>query len=256
MIKNKVHDKNIKKDNIFQVHGYNNCFPLLKKTQYRIIRIDILDQKKDFFTSKIDFQKYSHCLRLLKKNDFYNKYEGIRSQGIVVQFKGPIVKGIRDYKAVNSNSCLLILDNIEDPQNVGQIIRTAECAGINGIVFPSHNSFRMSNTIINVSQGAFLNMPLYEVTNVSNTILDLKKNDHWVIGIENSIEAKLWSQLDYTGHIVIVVGSEGKGIRKKVIGHCDFLGNIPMQGEVNSLNVSAAVSAILFERLRQIKFKG
>ena len=256
MVKNKVHNKNIKKDNIFQVHGYNNCLSLLKKNQYEIIEIDILDQKKDFFASMVDFQKHFHSLRLLNKNDFYNKHESIRSQGIVVQFKGPIIKEIRNYKAVNSNSCLLILDNIEDPQNVGQIIRTAECAGINGIVFPSHNSFRVSNTIINVSQGAFLNMPLYEVTNVSTTILDLKKNDHWVIGIENSIEAKLWSQLDYTGHIAIVVGSEGKGIRKKVIEHCDFLGNIPMQGDINSLNVSAAVSAILFERLRQIKFKG
>ena len=256
MGKNKVHTKNIKKDNIFQVHGYNNCLPLLKNSQYEIIRIDILDQKKDYFASTVDFQKYSHCLRFLNKNDFYNKHDGIRSQGIVVQFKGPIVKAMEDYKAVSLNSCLLILDNIEDPQNAGQIIRTAECSGINGIVFPSHNSFRVSNTIINVSQGAFLSMPLYEVTNVSNTILDLKKNDHWVIGIENSIEAKLWSQLDYTGHIAIVVGSEGKGIRKKVIEHCDFLGNIPMQGDINSLNVSAAVSAILFERLRQIKFKG
>ena len=98
-------------------------------------------------------------------------------------------------------------------------------------------------------------MPLYEVTNISTIILHLKKNDHWVIGIENSIESRSWSQLDYTGHIAIVVGSEGKGIRKKVIEHCDFLGNIPMQGEVNSLNVSAAVAAILFERLRQINFK-
>ena len=256
MVKNKMHNKNFKKDNIFQVHGYNNCLPLLKNNNYEIIRINILDQKKDFFASRIDFRKYSHPLRFLNKNDFYNKYDGIRSQGIVVQFKGPIVTEMKNYKAVDSNSCVLILDNIEDPQNVGQIIRTAECAGVNGIIFPSHNSFRLSNTIINVSQGAFLNMPLYEVTNVSNTILDLKKNDHWVIGVENSIEAKLWSQLDYTGHIAIVVGSEGRGIRKKVIGHCDFLGNIPMQGDVNSLNVSAAVSAILFERLRQIKFKG
>ena len=256
MAKNKIHNKDIKKDNIFQVHGYNNCLPLLKNNHYKIIRISILDKKKDFFDSAVDLKKYTKCIRLLNKNNFYNKYNGIRSQGIVVQFKGPIVSGLGSYKAVNSNSCLLILDNIEDPQNVGSIIRTAECAGINGIVFPSHNSFRISNTIMNVSQGAFLNMPLYEVTNISTAILDLKKNDHWVIGIENSIEAKLWSKLDYTGHIAIVVGSEGKGIRKKVIKHCDFLGNIPMQGDVNSLNVSSAVSAILFERLRQIKFKG
>ena len=150
---------------------------------------------------------------------------------------------------------LTILDQIEDPQNAGQIIRTAECAGIDGIIFPSHNSFKLTNTIINISQGAFVNMHLYEVTNISTTILELKKNDYWIIGIENSIDSKLWSELDYSGNIAIVVGSEGKGIRKKVIDHCDFLGNIPMQGNTNSLNVSAAVSAVLFERLRQIKFK-
>tara|TARA_B100000287_G_scaffold131385_1_gene123489 strand:- start:426 stop:1196 length:771 start_codon:yes stop_codon:yes gene_type:complete len=256
MVKNKIRNKKPKNNNIFQVYGYNNCFPLLKNNNYKVIRIDILEQKKDFFARRIDFQKYSNCLGLLNKNDFSNKYDGIRSQGIVVQFKGPISREIGNYNVANANSCLLILDNIEDPQNVGQIIRTAECAGINGIVFPSHNSFKISNTIINISQGAFLNMPIYEVTNISTTILDLKKNDHWVIGIENSIEAKLWSKVDYTGNIAIVVGSEGKGIRKKVIEHCDFLGKIPMQGDVNSLNVSAAVSAVLFERLRQIKFKG
>ena len=104
MVKNKVHNKNIKKDNIFQVNGYNNCLTLLKKNQYEIIRIDILDQKKDFFANTVDFQKYSHCLRFLNKNDFYNKHEGIRSQGIVVQFKGPIVKAIEDYNAVSSLS--------------------------------------------------------------------------------------------------------------------------------------------------------
>ena len=149
----------------------------------------------------------------------------------------------------------MILDRIEDPQNAGQIIRTAECAGIDGIIFPSHNSFRISNTIINISQGAFVSMPLYEVTNISSAILELKKNDFWIIGIENSIDAKSWNKLDYSGNTAIVVGSEGKGIREKVIEHCDFLGEIPMQGNSNSLNVSAAVSAILFERLRQIKFK-
>ena len=175
-------------------------------------------------------------------------------QGIVVYSDKLPKKVISDIQ--NEEDLIIVLDSLNDSQNVGSIIRTAECAGINGIVFPSHNSFRISSTIINISQGAFLNMPFYQVTNISTTILDLKKNDHWVIGIENSIEAKLWSQLDYTGHIAIVVGSEGKGIRKKVIEHCDFLGNIPMQGDVNSLNVSAAVSAILFERLRQIKFKG
>ena len=246
---------NNKKQNTFQVYGYNNCLSLLLEADYKIISIQILEEKKSVFSQKIDFQKHSKLIHFLSKKDFYKKFDNIRSQGIVIYFEGPIIRKFDNYKLENQNSCLLILDQIEDPQNAGQIIRTAECAGINGIIFPSHNSFKLTNTIINISQGAFVNMHLYEVTNISTTILELKKNDYWIIGIENSIDSKLWSELDYSGNIAIVVGSEGKGIRKKVIDHCDFLGNIPMQGNTNSLNVSAAVSAVLFERLRQIKFK-
>ena len=247
--------KNNKIKNVFQVYGYNNCFPLLNQSNYEIMNIYILEDKKSVFSKRIDFQKHHNHISLLKKNDFYKKFENLRSQGIVVSFKGPVVKSLNDFDKTKNNSCLLILDRIEDPQNAGQIIRTAECAGINGIIFPTHNSFSISNTIINISQGAFVNMPLYEVTNISSAILDLKKNDFWIIGIENSIDARSWDKLDYSGNTAIVVGSEGKGIRKKVIDHCDFLGEIPMQGISNSLNVSAAVSAILFERLRQIKLK-
>ena len=246
---------NNKKQNTFQVYGYNNCLSLLKEADYKIISIQILEEKKSVFSQKIDFQKYSKLIHFLSKNDFYKKFDNIRSQGIVIFFEGPIIRKFDNYKLENQNSCLLILDQIEDPQNAGQIIRTSECAGIDGIIFPSHNSFKLTNTIINISQGAFVNMNLYEVTNISTTLLELKKNDYWIIGIENSIDSKLWNELDYSGNIAIVVGSEGKGIRKKVIDHCDFLGNIPMQGNTNSLNVSAAVSAVLFERLRQIKFK-
>ena len=247
--------KNNKKQNTFQVYGYNNCFSLLKKSDYKIIDIQMLEEKRNVFSQKIDFEKYSKSIRFLSKKDFYKKFDNIRSQGIVIVFEGPIIRNFDNYKSKNQNSCLLILDQIKDPQNAGQIIRTAECAGIDGIIFPSHNSFKLTNTIINISQGAFVNMNLYEVTNISTTILELKKNDYWIIGIENSIDSKLWNELDYSGNIAIVIGSEGKGIRKKVIDHCDFLGNIPMQGDTNSLNVSAAVSAVLFERLRQIKFK-
>ena len=247
--------KNNKIKNVFQVYGYNNCFPLLNQSNYEIMNIYILEDKKSVFSKRIDFQKHHNHINFLKKNDFYKKFENLRSQGIVVSFKGPVVKSLNDFDKTKNNSCLLILDRIEDPQNAGQIIRTAECAGINGIIFPTHNSFSISNTIINISQGAFVNMPLYEVTNISSAILELKKNDFWVIGIENSIDARSWDKLDYSGNTAIVVGSEGKGIRKKVIDHCDFLGEIPMQGISNSLNVSAAVSAILFERLRQIKLK-
>ena len=246
--------KNNKKEKIYQVYGINNCLPVFNNSNYNIINIFILDEKFSFYKTIINYENFRDKIHLFNKNDFNNKFGEYRSQGIVVVFKGSLVKNINEKNFDNENSCLLILDQIEDPQNAGQIIRTSECAGIDGVIFPIHNSFKISNTVLNVSQGAFAEIPLYEVTNISKTINELKKNDFWIVGIENGLDEKLWSDIDYSGKIVIVVGSEGKGIRKNIVNHCDFLASIPMQGTINSLNVSAAVSAILFERLRQIKY--
>ena len=106
--------------------------------------------------------------------------------------------------------------------------------------------------MIQISQGAFTEIPIYEVNNIHQTIDLLKKEEFWIVAMENSIKAKDWHKIDYKGKIAIVAGGEGKGIKKIILDNCDFQTTIPMQGETNSLNVSAAVSAILFERLRQI----
>jgi 23S rRNA (guanosine2251-2'-O)-methyltransferase len=246
--------KNNKKEKIYQVYGINNCLPVFNNPNYNVTNIFMLDEKSSYYKKIINYEKYQEKIQYLNKNDFNKKFEKYKSQGIVVVFEGDIVKNINENNFDKKNSCLLILDQIEDPQNAGQIIRTSECAGIDGIIFPSHNSFNITNTVLNVSQGAFSEVPLFQVTNISKTINELKKNDFWIIGLENSLDEKLWNEIDYSGKIAIVVGSEGKGIRKNVADHCDFLASIPMQGTINSLNVSAAVSAILFERLRQVKY--
>jgi len=244
---------NKKRGKYYQVYGINNCIPVLNNSNYNIINIfiskDRVSEYQNIIAEKINRKK----IHYLNKSVFHEKFPGYRTQGLVVTFNGDIVKNINENKFDNKNSCLLILDQIEDPQNAGQIIRTSECAGIDGIIFPVHNSFKITNSVLNVSQGAFVNIPLYEVTNISRTIQNLKNNDFWIIGIESTKDAELWSNIDYSGKTVIIVGSEGQGIRKNIINHCDFLGKIPMQGSINSLNVSAAVSAILFERLRQIR---
>ena len=185
------------------------------------------------------------------------------------QHKGIIVLGVpsndfgnqepgsnQEIKNFSSSSkkhySLLILDNIEDPQNFGQIIRTAECSGINGIIIPEHNSVGLTNTAIQVSQGAFIHIPIYKCVNINRLIMDLKTQDFWVIGFENSINAKNWDELDYSKKTVLIFGSEGRGIRQKTLEKCDFLATIPMEGNISSLNVSASISAVVFERLRQI----
>ena len=242
------------REKVYQIYGINNCLSVLNNSNFDIIDIFISAHKVTELKKIISYEKFRRKIKQLTKSDFNERFGRYRTQGIVATLTGPLVKNIQENNFTNQNTCLLILDQIEDPQNAGQIIRTSECAGIDGIVFPLHNSFKISDTVLNVSQGAFVGVPLYEVTNISRTIQDLKKNDFWVVGIENGLDSKLWNDIDYTGKIVIIVGSEGKGIRKKVLEHCDFLGSIPMQGSINSLNVSAAVSAILFERLRQIKY--
>jgi 23S rRNA (guanosine2251-2'-O)-methyltransferase len=150
---------------------------------------------------------------------------------------------------------LLVIDNLEDPQNLGQIIRTAECANISGILLPEHQCVQLTNAVLQVSQGAFVHLPIYSCGNLHQQLRALKKEGFWIIGVENSVNAVSWHELDYNRNLVLVMGSEGKGIRQVIVKTCDELITIPMQGQLNSLNVSSATSAILFERQRQLSQK-
>ena len=192
-------------------------------------------------------------LNLLTKKDFKVKYLNNRIHSIAISFYYDLLKYTLPGTFENKHLCYLALDGIQDPQNFGQIIRTAECAGINGIIYSKHNSARISNTVLQVSQGAFLNIPIYEVVNIKNEIKKLKNLGFWSIAFENEPDAKRWYNIDLKENIVIVFGSEGFGIKKKIKELCDFRAKIDMQGKINSLNVGASVAAVLFERLKQIK---
>ena len=183
---------------------------------------------------------------------FSLKYSQSKAQGIAITFSGTVFENDIPRYADGKNVCLLVLDQVEDPQNFGHIIRTAECAGIDGIIISKHSSCGITDTVLQVSQGAFTQVPIHIVSNLNQTTTQLKKEDFWITAVENGIQSKNWHEIDYKGKIVIVAGSEGRGIKKIVLNNCDFQTTIPMQGKTNSLNVSAAVSVILFERLRQL----
>lgn len=244
---------NIRK-NQHTIYGINGSASVLTSRKYKIIDIFIqsgspaerdgtITQALKYHSGKINFIKPAH---------FKAKFGKWRSQGIVVIFSGQIEQPIPSFKSKSGNIGLLVLDRLEDPQNLGQIIRTAECAGISGIIIPKHESCGITDTVIQVSQGAFTQMPIYQVSNLHQTISNLKDEDFWVIAMENSLKAKEWYKVDYLGKILIIVGSEGRGIKKLLLEKSDFKATIPMEGKTNSLNVSAAVSAVIFERLRQI----
>lgn len=151
--------------------------------------------------------------------------------------------------ARNEKPFLLILDEIEDPHNVGALIRTAECAGVHGVIIPRHHSASLNETVVKTSAGASLHLAVAKVTNIANTLDELREKGIWIIGAELSAP-RSFSEIDYTGAVGIVVGNEGRGMRRLVREKCDFLVRIPMYGKVGSLNASVAGGLMMFEVAR------
>ena len=244
-----------KTSNFFSIYGINNCVSLLNSSlnvDIKSITINKAIKSSNFKQLNEILNKKKYSISYLNGDSFNNKYIYKHTQGIVIDFYYDFYLDILSKSEFSDNECLLMLDQINDPQNLGQIIRTSECAGINGIILPKNNSVKITNTVLQVSQGAFINTNVYMQTNLKSTIDYLKSKGFWVVGVENGIDAKQWYELDYSGKIVFVLGSEGKGIRKLIKKNCDFLATIKMNGKIDSLNVSAATSVILFERQRQL----
>ncbi|MBI3577832.1 MAG: 23S rRNA (guanosine(2251)-2'-O)-methyltransferase RlmB, partial [Ignavibacteriales bacterium] len=144
---------------------------------------------------------------------------------------------------------ILVLDEIEDPHNLGALIRTAECAGIHGVIIPKHHSATVNQTVAKTSAGASLHLPIAKVTNVVQALDDLKSKGLWIVGTDMSGD-KAYYEANLEGPLAIVIGNEGKGIRRLVKEQCDFLVTIPMYGKIGSLNASVAGGLVLFEAAR------
>jgi 23S rRNA (guanosine2251-2'-O)-methyltransferase len=145
---------------------------------------------------------------------------------------------------------LLILDAIQDVNNLGSLLRTAEAAGVHGVIIPEHRAAEVNATVIKTSAGATEHLLIAQETNLTRAIEELKKRNIWVVGLAG--EAKtLYTQADLTGPLALVVGNEGKGISRLVREHCDLLIKLPMYGHINSLNAAVAGSIALYEALRQ-----
>ena len=237
----------------YRIYGLNGAQEVLSSGHYSINHIDIKSRsvaEKHQVISRL-LKNHKSKVNIIDSKKFGIKYNDFRTQGIVVSFEGQIKKQLPQFNE-DKDIGLLLCDQITDPQNLGQIIRTAECSGIDGLIIPDRGNAQITNSVLQVSQGAFASLPIYSCGNVQQTLKRLKDEGFWIIGVENDSNGKIWHEIDYSGKIVIVFGSEGKGIRQLVKYNCDYIATIPMQGKINSINVSAAVSAILFERQRQL----
>lgn len=177
-----------------------------------------------------------------------------RHQGviaIVAPYNYSTVDDIIEYAhSKNEEPFILILDGIEDVHNLGSIIRTAETAGVHGIIIPKRRAASVNATVTKTSAGAIEYMKIARVNNLNETIKKLKEEGLWIIGTEMNAKTKYYDQ-DLKGPIAIVIGNEGTGISSLVKKNCDILINIPMKGKINSLNASVSTGIILYEALKQ-----
>lgn len=176
-------------------------------------------------------------------------YQGVIA--IVPPFEYCEVEDIlQEAKKKEEDPFILILDGIEDPHNLGSIIRTAETAGVHGIIIPKRRAATVNSTVNKVSAGAVQHMKIARVTNISDTIEELKKEGLWICGTDINTSTYYYDQ-DLTGSIGIVIGNEGNGISQKVKKNCDFLVKIPMKGKVTSLNASVSTGIVVYEAVKQ-----
>jgi 23S rRNA (guanosine2251-2'-O)-methyltransferase len=152
---------------------------------------------------------------------------------------------------------LLVLDGVQDPHNLGALVRTAACAGAHGVIIPKDRAVGITAVVEKASAGAIETIPVVRVANIAQTLDDLKQEGFWVFGALGDASASVYGQ-DFTGHVAVVIGGEGEGVRPLVRKKCDVLVAIPLKGGVGSLNASVAGGVLLFEivRQRQVKASG
>jgi 23S rRNA (guanosine2251-2'-O)-methyltransferase len=145
---------------------------------------------------------------------------------------------------------IVLLDGVEDPHNLGAVIRTALAAGAHGVIIPERRAAGLTDTVARASAGALAHLPVAKVTNLARSMEELKEAGYWLVGLDEEGQ-KSYTEVDYTSPTGIVMGSEGKGLHELTRKRCDFVVSLPTTGPVKSLNVSVATGVVLFEALRQ-----
>ena len=151
---------------------------------------------------------------------------------------------------INKNTTLLILDHIEDPHNLGAIIRTAEASGVKGIIIPKRRAAVVSQTAVKASAGAIEHMPVIRVSSLTDAIKKLKEKGFWIAGTTLTERSEEYTKIAKDVPLAIVIGNEGEGMSKVVTKECDFLYHLPMLGKIQSLNASVAAGIIMYERIK------
>lgn len=248
----KVYDNNTIESNI--IEGRNAVIEAFRSGK-TVDKVLILEGCQDGPINTIvrEAKKHNVLIKYVKKDRLDKVSETGKHQGViayVAAYKYAEVEDILDNaRKKGEPPFVIILDGIEDPHNLGAIIRTANQAGAHGVIIPKRRAVGLTSTVARTSAGAINYTPVAKVTNIANTIEDLKKEGMWFVCAD--MDGEVMYNLDLKGPIGLVIGNEGEGVSRLVKEKCDFIAQIPMKGDIDSLNASVAMGILSYEIVRQ-----
>lgn len=216
------------------VYGKNSFFEALNNS--RITMAYVLNDS--------EIKKYRIPYKIVDRKTLDRMSKSGNHQGYLAEVKEFQLSSVEEM-IKKQNGLVVILDGLEDVHNLGAIIRTCDCAGVDGVIYKSHNCVKVNDTVAKVACGALEYVKVSEVTNLVNTIKYLKDKGYWVVGTDGSAE-QLYTDLKYDFNTVLVIGSEGKGMSRLVKEECDYMVKLPMVGHVTSLNASVAAGIMIY----------
>ncbi len=240
------------------IEGRNVVLEALKSGR-PVDKIFVEDGCQDgpILTIKREAKKRDAIIKYVSKERLDQLSQAKKHQGVIAYIAAYEYSEVEDIMALAKERCedpfIILLDNIEDPHNLGAIIRTAHQAGAHGVIIPKNRAVGLTSTVARTSAGALNYIPVARVTNLSQTIDKLKKEGLWFVSAD--MDGDVMYKTNLTGPIGLVIGSEGEGVSRLVKEHCDINARIPMKGQIDSLNASVAAGVLMYEIVRQREFK-
>lgn len=225
------------------VYGKNSFFEALNNK--RIIMAYVLNDA--------EIKDYRIPYKIVDRKTLDKMSKSGNHQGYLAEVKDFKMSNV-DEMIKDKNGLIVMLDGLEDVHNLGAIIRTCDCAGVDGVIYKEHNSVKVNDTVAKVASGALEYVKVAEVTNLVNTIKKLKEKGYWIVGADGNCDT-LYTDLKYDFNTVLIIGSEGKGISRLVKQECDYIVKLPMVGHVTSLNASVAAGILIYNITKSSRTK-
>jgi 23S rRNA (guanosine2251-2'-O)-methyltransferase len=240
------------------IYGVNSVSEALKTRGRAFEFVTMAKERHDLRLQRLmeECRRIGLPVRFVSRAELDRMAGNVAHQGVVAVTSAKQYSDLADLIRAKRGvySLVLILDGIEDPHNLGAIVRTADAAGVDGLIIPERRAAGVSGTVTKVSAGATAHVPITKVTNIARTLEDLQEENFWIVGLDER-SPDTYDTLDFNMNCALVLGREGKGMHDLVRKKCDFLVSIPMLGKVPSLNVSVAAGVVLYEIVRQRRIK-